>query len=86
MQVTNDFNPDNADALALQIEELIKENSQLTQAEILAVGMMIIGDVLASIQCRDCRALSADSVKEKLPQVITHALRQPIRHDQQHVH
>lgn len=86
MQVTNDFNPDNADALALQIEELIEQNPELTQAEILAVGMMIIGDVLASIQCRDCRALSADSVKEKLPQVIAFALTQPTQHSQQHVH
>jgi hypothetical protein len=86
MKVTNKFNFEVAEALALQIEGLIKENPEPTQRETYVACMMVIGDVLASIQCRDCRRLNAKTVKEDLPRMIRHALTQPIQHSQQHTH
>lgn len=86
MKNTDDFNPDTAEAFALQIEGLTKENPELTQGEVLMACLMVIGDALASIQCRDCRRLTAKNVKKTLPQEIAHALIAPIRSGEQHVH
>jgi hypothetical protein len=75
-----------ADKLALQIEELINGDPDLLDGEIVTAAMMVIGNVIATIQCQGCRQEAAKEVKKRLPQIIAHALAQPIQPGQQHVH
>jgi hypothetical protein len=74
MKVSNDLNPDTADTLALQIEDVIKRDPELTHGEILLACMIAIGSTLHSIQCRDCRRLAAKYVKKEMPSLTMAAL------------
>ena len=75
-----------ADKLALEVGQLIQGNPDLQPHDVLFACMMVIGDVVASIQCQDCRKDSGKAVEQQLPDVLKHGLAQPIQPDQQHVH
>ena len=54
--------------------ELINGRPGLGNAERLVSCMMVIGDVLAGIDCPGCRRLSLLLVKRELPKVLKHAI------------
>jgi len=74
MRVSNNFNPDTAKALAFQIGDVIKRDPELTQGEILSACLLALVSTLMSIQCRDCRRLSAKAVKREMRDMIAAAL------------
>jgi hypothetical protein len=87
MQVSEDFDLNRTDALTLQIEELIHQDPELTQGEILMACMVVIGSVVKSIQCRDCRRLTANRVKKQMPKMVMAALAEATgQQDSQHHH
>jgi hypothetical protein len=81
MEVSENCDLEIAEALALQIEGLIWRNPELTQGEALTACMTAIGSIVKSIRCRDCRKLTAQLVKKRLPLFIREALVQAIKRD-----
>jgi hypothetical protein len=60
---------------------------KLDRTQILELHSMLIADVVGSIQCRECRRLAANAIKEKLlPHYLDQALRVPITEQFDHVH
>jgi hypothetical protein len=71
----------------LQIEEIINQDPELTRGEIMLACMTVLGSIVSSIQCRDCRRLAAKSIKKLMPRIITEALVQASgQQDSEHHH
>jgi hypothetical protein len=86
MQVSENFNQAVVDALAVRFEETIFGDPNLTQREALAACMTAIGNILESINCRDCRNLTADFVKKSMPRIIATAVTKVIAQNDDHHH
>jgi hypothetical protein len=65
---------DLADALAIKIGKMISGDAELTPPEMLVACMMVICDIVGSIDCRDCRKLAIENYIEKLlPKMLLNA-------------
>lgn len=70
-------NPQVSRALTQQFENLVNGDPRLTQSEILAACLTVIGGTLAAIQCRDCRKLNAQITEKEFRREIAAALAKP---------
>jgi hypothetical protein len=75
-----------ADQIAISIGQLINNTPDRSREEVLAALMMVISDVIGSIDCRDCRVTAVKGVKKTLPRFIQHALEQAVDRPSNHVH
>jgi hypothetical protein len=81
MHLSPNSDADAAETLAQQIEDVIGNNTELTHGEILLACMIVLGNTLISIRCRDCRDVAAKAVKKDLPRSIVAALTHAINRD-----
>lgn len=75
MQVSDEFDFDKADALSVLIMKTINHDSDLTHREVLTALSMSVGDIIASIECSDCRESAAKAVtKDLVPRAVAAAM------------
>jgi hypothetical protein len=74
MMISDEFDFDNANNLARQFEGVISQDNDLTHREALLGLMISIGNILASISCRDCRGIAAQYVNQHMREIVVRSL------------
>jgi hypothetical protein len=67
---------EDANALSLRIVEVINNAHDADFDDKINALMMALADGVASVECRDCRALLVKSIKKQLPKCIASAVEQ----------
>jgi hypothetical protein len=63
-----------ADEMAVKILAIINGTKGISRLDRLFAGMMVVGDVLVSIECPGCRESAAQAVLKAFPLLIEEAL------------
>jgi hypothetical protein len=72
-----DTNINIIEELVTKIDEVIDQSENVTQGEVIAALLLVLGPVLGSIQCRGCREIHANSAKKFLAKITESMLKAP---------
>jgi hypothetical protein len=64
------------DDLAERMLALVNDHRELSDSECLVAAMMVVADIVAAIDCKQCREKASQSVKKLLPDFIKTATEQ----------
>jgi hypothetical protein len=73
MHLGTELDPDRADGLAIQMTAVINGGTGLTPSEIILACLMVVHNVVRTIDCRDCRQVAIQNIERLVPKMMMDA-------------